>query len=162
MMGGVLSMHIKKYFFRTKKILKNNKGNDYVSEIFKFALIMALIISFVALPGPFIKKLNLNSMATSITRAVETTGEINGDVEQMIEDYKSETGLNPTIKWEGDFINTGTSQKIQIRQRFSLTLTDIVIITIAEPSFTGPINIEIPISKTVKGMSEVYWKPGQI
>lgn len=156
-------MNIKKYMLlRTINLLKNDKGNDYVSEIFKFALIMALIISFVALPEPFVKKLNLNSMATSIARAVETTGEINTDIEQLIEDYKGETGLNPTIKWEGDFVNVGATQRIQIRERFSITLIDKVKIKIAEPSFSGPIEIIVPISKTVRGMSEVYWKPGQI
>ncbi len=156
-------MNIKKYVLLiTNKVLQNEKGSEYVSEIFKFALIMALIISFVALPEPFMKKLNLNSMATSIARAVETTGEINTDIEQMIEDYKAETGLNPTIKWEGDFVNVGSAQRIQIRERFSITLTDKVKIKIAEPSFSGPIEIEIPISKTVRGLSEVYWKPGQI
>ncbi|WP_313559185.1 DUF4320 family protein [Ruminiclostridium cellobioparum] len=155
-------MKKQKYISRVMKIMMSSRGDGYVSEIFKFAIIMALILSFVVLPDPFIKKLNLNHMTTSIVRAVETTGEINDDVYQMIEEYKAETGLNPTIKWEGNFVNVGTSQRIQIRQRFSLTLTDNVVITIAEPSFTGPINIVIPISKKVNGMCEVYWKPGQI
>ena len=152
----------RKYGGRAGKILKNNKGSDYVSELFKFAIIMALIISFTALPEPFMKKLSLNSMTTSIARAVETTGEINEDVEKLIEEYKAETGLNPSITWSGNFVNVGSNRRIQIRQKFTLTLTDKVVIKIAEPSFTGPINIEIPIKKTVRGMSEVYWKPGQI
>ncbi|WP_170138223.1 DUF4320 family protein [Anaerobacterium chartisolvens] len=141
------------------KLLKNDRGQGYIDMIFKIAIIMALVMSFVALPAPFIKKQNLDHMAVSIARALETTGEINSDIVELIEEYEELTGLKPRIEWEGNF---NASRRLQIRERFSVTLTDTVAIKVMKPSFASPVSIEIPISSTAKGVSEVYWKPGQI
>lgn len=151
--GGFMKMLL----YKVTKCLKNNKGEGYIDLIFKMSFIMALIFCFIALPPLYIKKQNVDYMANSIARAVETTGEINSDVNGLISQLKSDTGMNPLIRWEGNFF--GSTNKIQIRESFFVTVSDTATIQLAKPSFSEPIVISIPISKRVRGVSEVYWKP---
>ena len=64
--------------------------------------------------------------------------------------------ITPTISWSATYIS-GTN-KIQIRKKFTLTVTDNVSIKLFEPSFGSPIAINVPIEKKFIGISQVFWK----
>lgn len=148
---------MKREFSKLLKFGNTNKGESYIDVIFKMSIIMALIFCFIALPPLFIKKQNIDYIANSLARAVETTGEINTDVNLLASQLKSELGINPSIQWEGGFF--GATNRIQIRESFYVTVSDTVYIQLAKPSFSAPIVISVPVSKRVRGVSEVYWKP---
>lgn len=142
--------------------IKSNKGSSTIEFLFIFASVIALILCFIAIPPIYFKYQNLSHMTNEIVKAVEETGEINPEIELLISEFKAETKLNPSVRWEGNFRPRGISSRIQKREVFYLTLSDTIEVTLAEPSFSGPIVISIPISKRVKGISEVYWKPGEL
>jgi len=52
----------------------------------------------------------------------------------------------------------GQSQKIQLRDTFTVTMTDSYAFILFKPSFTLPVQINIPMKVSITGMSEKYWK----
>ncbi len=141
---------MKKLKFRRKR------SEAFLDVLFQFAVAMSLIFCFVALWKPFIYKQNMDYMAKTLVRAVEANGRIDGNITALANELKSEMGVNPTITWNAAYIS-GTN-KIQLRQKFTLTVHDTIDIKLIEPTFTSPLVISIPIEKKFIGISQVYWK----
>lgn len=141
---------MKKLKFRRKR------SEAFLDVLFQFAVAMSLIFCFVALWKPFIYKQNMDYMAKTLVRAVEANGRIDGNITALANELKSEMGVNPTITWNVAYIS-GTN-KIQLRQKFTLTVHDTIDIKLIEPTFTSPLVISIPIEKKFIGISQVYWK----
>lgn len=139
-----------------KRICLKRRADGFIGVIFQFAIIMSLIFCFIALWKPFIYKQNLDYMAKTLVRAVEANGRIDGSITDLQNQLKSELGINPTITWSATYIS-GTN-KIQIRQKFTLTVSDTVTIKLIEPSFSAPLSIKIPVNKKFIGISQVFWK----
>ena len=141
---------MKKLKFRRKR------SEAFLDVLFQFAVAMSLIFCFVALWKPFIYKQNMDYMAKTLVRAVEANGRIDGNITALANELKSEMGVNPTITWNAVYISG--INKIQLRQKFTLTVHDTIDIKLIEPTFTSPLVISIPIEKKFIGISQVYWK----
>ena len=141
---------MKKLKFRRKR------SEAFLDVLFQFAVAMSLIFCFVALWKPFIYKQNMDYMAKTLVRAVEANGRIDSNITALANELKSEMGVNPTITWNAAYIS-GTN-KIQLRQKFTLKVHDTIDIKLIEPTFTSPLVISIPIEKKFIGISQVYWK----
>lgn len=140
-----------------KKLKYSRKRSEaFLDVLFQFAIAMSLIFCFTALWKPFIYKQNTDYMAKTLVRAVEANGRIDGEITAFANELKSEMGVNPTITWNASYIS-GTN-KIQLRQKFTLTVRDSVDIKLIEPTFGSPLVISIPIEKKFTGISQVYWK----
>lgn len=140
-----------------KKLKYSRKRSEaFLDVLFQFAIAMSLIFCFMALWKPFIYKQNMDYMAKTLVRAVEANGRIDGEITALANELKSEMGVNPTITWNAPYIS-GTN-KIQLRQKFTLTVRDSVDIKLIEPTFGSPLVISIPIEKKFTGISQVYWK----
>ncbi len=136
--------------------LKDKHGEGYIDVLIQFAIIMSLIFCFVSLWKPYIYKQNMDYMAKTLIRSVEANGKIDSETSALASELKATMGINPNIKWEADFIS-GTN-KIQLRKKFKLLVTDTLTIKLFEPTFGNPIQIQIPIKKEFIGISQVYWK----
>ena len=140
-----------------KKLKCRRKQSEaFLDVLFQFAVAMSLIFCFVALWKPFIYKQNMDYMAKTLVRAVEANGRIDSNITALANELKSEMGVNQTITWNAAYIS-GTN-KIQLRQKFTLTVHDTIDIKLIEPTFTSPLVISIPIEKKFIGISQVYWK----
>lgn len=135
---------------------RRKRSEAFLDVLFQFAVAMSLIFCFVALWKPFIYKQNMDYMAKTLVRAVEANGRIDSNITALANELKSEMGVNPTITWNTAYIS-GTN-KIQLRQKFTLTVHDTIDIKLIEPTFTSPLVISIPIEKKFIGISQVYWK----
>lgn len=135
---------------------RRKRSEAFLDVLFQFAVAMSLIFCFVALWKPFIYKQNMDYMAKTLVRAVEANGRIDGNITALANELKSEMGVNPTITWNAAYIS-GTN-KIQLRQKFTLTVHDTIDIKLIEPTFTSSLVISIPIEKKFIGISQVYWK----
>lgn len=128
-----------------------------VEVLFEFMIIMALILCFLALWKPFIQKQNIDYVAKTLVRAVETNGRIDSSITDLQHELESNLGLDiDTVTWDAKYL-PGTN-KIQIKSKFSVTLEDSASIKLFEPSFSDPVEIRIPIKKTFTGVSQVFWK----
>ena len=141
---------------RSCRKLLDSEGVFYLDIIIGLMIMMSVILSFLTLPELFIKKQEIDYMAKTIARRVEIEGELNSKVYDTIDSLVYESGFNPMIEWEGNFYGLGN--KLQIREKFKLKLSYGVRVKIIDPTFTNPLYLEIPLSKSVYGVSEVYWK----
>ena len=146
----------KKYGVSSADLISRKSGEAFLEVMFQFAVIMSLIFCFLTLWKPFIYKQNMDYMAKTLVRAVEANGRIDSDITALENDLKTEMGVNPTVTWNASYI-PGTN-KIQLRQKFTLTVRDTIQIKLTEPTFTAPVVINIPIEKKFIGISQVYWK----
>jgi hypothetical protein len=138
------------------KHFKDSRGEFFLDMLIGFMVLMSIILSLLTLPELFIKKQEIDYMAKTIVRRVEIEGELNSKVNELIDSLAYESGFKPRIEWEGNFY--GSSNRLQIRERFKLTLNHMVRIKLIDPAFSNPVFMDIPISKSIYGVSEVYWK----
>lgn len=127
-----------------------------IEMLFQISIAMALIFCFVSLWQPFIRKINIDYMAKTIVRSIEANGRIDSNVYDLQNELKSELGINPSVTYSADYIS-GTN-KIQIRNKFKVTITDVVKIKLINPTFSDPVTVDIPIKKELTGISQVFWK----
>ena len=139
-----------------KEALAGIKGEFYLDILIGFMILISVILSFLTLPELFVKKQNIDYMARTIARRVEIEGELNSAVYETISSLAYESGFLPVIEWQGNFF--GLTNRLQIREKFRLKLSHRVRIKLIDPTFSNPVYLEIPLSKSVYGVSEVYWK----
>lgn len=139
------------------KNFQQKSGAAMVEVLFEFMIVMALILCFLALWKPFIQKQNIDYVAKTLVRAVETNGRIDSSIVDLQHELENNLGLDiDTVTWNATYL-PGTN-KIQIKSKFSVTLEDSASIKLFEPSFSAPVEIHIPIKKTFTGVSQVFWK----
>ena len=135
---------------------QKTEGAFYLDALLGMVLLMAVIISFISIPEVFIKKQNVDYIARMVVRRIEQEGKMDVQVQRYITELTDEVGIHPAISWSGNF--QGPSNKLQLRERFRIEVRYPVKIKIVEPSFREPVYLEIQVSKTLRGVSEVYWK----
>jgi len=139
---------------KLRKKVKNDKGEGYIDLVISISVIIVVTYMCILIFPVFIAKQNVDYMAKSIVRTVEMTGEQGMVLRNEIDNLKRETGLAPSIDIIGDF----DSGRLQIRERFSVTVRDYVDIVFARSIFGNELSFSIPVSKSLTGMSEVYFK----
>jgi hypothetical protein len=137
-------------------LIQSESGALYIDAFISLTIFIAILFSIVAIPEVFVRKQELDYIAGAVTRRIERDGMAGAVLRQTVADLKSETGLDADITWNGPF--HGISSKIQIRDRFTVTVRYNVKIRLFEPSFSEPVFMDVPIRKTISGVSEVYWK----
>ena len=140
---------------RLRLLLRDERGDAYVDLLIKLAVIMSLILCFMAVVPLFTVKMKVDYMARSLTRTIELSGQRGSDYSAELSRLKSETTLSPTVNISGSFSGDG---KVQLRNPFSVTVTEQNTVKLVTPVFGPPITITVPISSTVSGRGEVYWK----
>ncbi len=139
-----------------RRILMRRSGSTTVEALVAMLLLFAVVGTFLLVPPVFTHKQNIDVMARKLVRAVEVSGTIDEHIDELYNRLANELGIHPTVEWEANYI-PGTNH-IQLRDTFRLKLTASYPITIFEPTFTAPIQAHIPISITLTGVSEVYFK----
>lgn len=118
----------------------------YIDLLVLIVVIMMVISLFVQLMPVFIVKGNLNTFANEICRQAEISGGIDSKVSNKIADMENILNLSPSISW-----NTSSS-KVQLNEKIEVTLE-----TNCKISLAG-VTIDIPLTSSASGRSEVYWK----
>ena len=136
--------------------ISRDEGSFYLDILIGFMIFIALTLSFLTIPEVLIKKQELDYIAKTTVRKIERDGMADNDLRLLLLELESDTGLIADVTWSGPF--NGASSKIQIRDRFTVSASCIVKIKLLEPMFVEPVYLDIPIRKTISGVSEVYWK----
>jgi hypothetical protein len=135
---------------------ENSNGGFYVDALIALSVLFAVVLSFISIPEILIKKQGLDYIVESVVRRIERDGMAGAGLNDVLDKLADETGIHPDIEWSGAFL--GASSKIQLRERFTVIAKYTVRVKLIEPSFAAPVYLDVPIHKTVDGMSEVYWK----
>lgn len=140
-----------------KILKKQKKGAVMIWQIFEIILFCALIYTFISLWPVFIQKQNVDYIAKTLVRAVETNGRIDSSITDLQHELEDNFNLElDNVNWHTTYI-PGTN-KIQIKSKFTLTVQDSATVRIMNPTFGEPLDIDIPLSKTFTGISQVFWK----
>lgn len=131
-----------------RKILKSKRGEGYIDVAIGILCLMLVVAFAVTLMPVFTAKQQLDIFATEIVRQAEIVGGTN--VSSRISDMKTQTGLDPDIRWNCDYYS---GSKVQLNGDIEVTLTDTVDIGFF---VFGSFPIEIRAKAT--GKSEVYYK----
>ena len=133
---------------RIGNLWKDRRGEGYIDTAVGVLCLMLVVALAMAVMPVFQKKHQLDSFAAEIVRQAEVTG--NTNVSARIAQLKAETGLNPQIVWECDYIS-GT--KVQLNGDIRVTLTERVDI-----GFFVFGHFPIELKARASGKSEVYHK----
>lgn len=110
---------------------------------------------------PIVTNANLTSMAKIIIEDVEFRGIVDAETTQLIQNKLSDFNLadkDPTWSFSGSIKPSG---KIQLQDEFTFTIT--VTEQIVFSNLTGePIAVDIPITKTLKGVSQNYYRASEL
>ncbi len=138
-------------------MLKRKWGAVFIWQIFEIILFAALIFTFITFWPIFIQKQNVDYMAKTLVRAVETNGRIDASITDLQHKLEDNFNLEPdSVTWNARYI-PGTN-KIQIKDTFSVTIRDHAVIRIMNPTFGTPLDVNVPMEKTFIGISQVFWK----
>ena len=141
-----------------KKLLLCRRGNAYYELIIKTLVVITLMATVISFLGVFTTYLNLNHMCRRVVRVVELEGQVAEPAYDVFYRLKQQTGLSPEMTIENVAYCDEQNQKIQLRDTFTITMEYSHAFTLFRPSFTDPIQIQIPMRVSITGMSEKYWK----
>ncbi|QAA32746.1 DUF4320 family protein [Clostridium manihotivorum] len=134
-----------------KKILKCKRGEGYIDTVV-IVISAMLVIAFAVKVFPvFTAKSQLNSYTNEILREAEISGRIGNEVAERNLKLKEQTGIDPKIVWEADYIS-GTN-KVQLNDDITVTVTKTLDI-----GFFSFGSFPIELTSKATGRSEVYWK----
>jgi hypothetical protein len=138
--------------------LLDKKGSSYIDLIIKTLVVITLMATVISFLGVFTTYLNLNHMCRRVVRVVELEGQVAEPAYDVFYRLKQQTGLSPEMTIENVAYCDEQNQKIQLRDTFTITMEYSHAFTLFRPSFTDPIQIQIPMRVSITGMSEKYWK----
>ena len=140
-----------------RKLLLDRRGSAYYELIIKTLVVITLMATLISFLSIFTAYLNLSHMCRRVVRVVELEGQVSDKAYDVFYRLKEQTGLSPEMTVENVQYCDG-SQKIQLRDTFTITMTYNYAFTLFKPSFAPPVQINIPMKVSITGMSEKYWK----
>ena len=135
------------------KFLRDKRAETIIATILLIVMVMTLIATFITIFPLFVVKTKVDEIAAQLTRVIELTGETGSEYASELADLRSATGLDPDVSVQP------AEEQYQLREQFTVTVSVNASVNIFTPSFGEPLAISVPISKTMTGRSEVYFKP---
>ncbi|MDO0824082.1 DUF4320 family protein [Desulfosporosinus nitroreducens] len=132
-----------------RKIILSKRGEGYIdTAVIVLASVMVIALALAIYPV-VISKHELNTFADEVRRQAEIAGQVGAQVNTKIQSLKEETGLDPAITWDANFLS---GNRIQINDEFTVSLSH-------EFDFGfGPFGSwPITLKSKATGKSEVYW-----
>jgi len=145
-----------KEFGMKRKFIRDQTGEGYVDVAITMLIIFALMASLMALFPIFTAQQSLNQTAKYIARTVELDGKADDETLKSVtedENFIKPDSVSVETVWKNEAQKT-----IQLKTPFVVTVTKTVPIVIMRPAFGEPIAINVNISASAQGISEVYHK----
>ncbi|HWR18963.1 MAG TPA: DUF4320 family protein [Clostridia bacterium] len=135
------------------KFLRDKRAETIIATILLIVMVMTLIATFITIFPLFVIKTKVDEITAQLTRVIELTGETGSEYASELVELRTATGLDPTVS-----VQPATAQ-YQLREQFTVTVTANATVNIFTPAFGEPLSITVPITKSITGRSEVYFKP---
>jgi len=137
------------------QFIHSKSGEGYVDVAIVILIIFILMASLLAVFPILSAQQSLNSTVRQIVRTVEITGNAGTEVDTLLTQLTSAKPDNLT--WQTSW-KDASNKTIQLKTPFTVTATKVVPLVVLRPSFGDPLVIEVEISATASGISEVYFK----
>ena len=138
------------------KFIRDQTGEAYIDVAISILIIFVFMASLMALYPIFTTQQSLNQTAKYVARTVELYGKADDETLQSVtenENFITPDSITVETEWEN-----AAEKTIQLKTAFTITVTKVIPIVIMRPSLGDPITININISASARGISEVYWK----
>ncbi len=142
---------------RLAALLKGRKGGMYVDVIIGLGIMIAIAAMLITLYPVFSTSQHLDETARAVARVVEVSGREGPEIEELL---ARDTILKPdTITVTAARYFNATEKKIQFKDPFEVTISKEVPLIVIQPLFASePLVYNITLSRSIVGVSEVYWK----
>lgn len=139
-----------------RKFIRDQTGEAYIDVAITVLIIFTFMASLMALYPIFTVQQSLNQTAKYMARTVELYGKADDETFASVtenESFIEPDSISVDTEWED-----AAEKTIQLKTPFTLTITKTVSIAILRPALGDPVTIDVLISASANGISEVYWK----
>ena len=139
-----------------RKFIRDQTAEGYIDVAIAMLIIFVLMASLLALYPIFTAQQSLNQTAQYAARTIELYGKADDEtLESVTTDgtFLAPDRVDVEAEWED-----ATEKTIQLKNLFTVTMTKTVPIVILRPALGEPVVINVQITATARGISEVYWK----
>jgi Flp pilus assembly protein TadG len=141
--------------FTCSRLQNDQSGEGYVDVAIIILIVFVMMASLLAVFPILSAQQSLNNTVRQIVRTVEITGNAGSEVDVLLNQITSAKPDNLT--WQTTW-KDATNKTIQLKTPFTVTATKKAQLVVLRPSFGDPLVIEVEISATASGISEVYFK----
>ena len=139
-----------------RNFIRDQTGNGYIDIAIAVLIIFTLMASLMALFPIFTTQQSLNRTTEYMARTIELHGKADDETLRSVTEsgnFVVPDNITVETTWED-----AAEKTIQLKTLFVVTVTKAVPITIIRPAMGDPITVNIRISASAQGISEVYWK----
>lgn len=139
-----------------RKFIRDQTAEGYIDVAITMLIIFVFMASLLALYPIFTAQQTLNQSAQYTARTIELYGKADDEtLESMTADgdYLVPDRMEVEAEWQD-----AAAKTIQLKEPFTVTMTKTVPIVILRPALGEPVVINVRITATARGISEVYWK----
>ena len=139
-----------------RKFIRDQTGEGFIDVAITILIVFTLMASLMALYPIFTAQMSLNQTAKYIARTVELYGKADDEILKLVTedgDFIEPDTVSIETEWEN-----AVEETIQLKTPFTIIITKTVPIVIMRPALGDPVVINVCISASANGISEVYWK----
>lgn len=131
--------------------LTERRGDFTLNSAFMLLFAMILLVLFISTLGVVNTSMKLHSVAAELTRYIEMRGQVDTAVDTELERLANVAGV--TVEGRTVVATYKVGNKIQYGTSFTVKLS-----TTGYFGVGGVLQASVPLSTTVTGRSEIYWK----
>ncbi len=139
-----------------RKFIRDQTGEGYIDVAISVLILFTLMASLMALFPIFTAQQSLNQTAKYMARTVELYGKADEDTLASV--TENDNFIAPdSVEIDTEWHDT-TEKTIQLKTPFTVTITKKVSIVILRPALGEPLTIDVQITSSAHGISEVFFK----
>lgn len=139
-----------------RKFIRDQTAEGYIDVAITMLIIFVFMASLLTIYPIFTAQQSLNQTAQYTARTIELYGKADDEtLESMTADgdFLVPDRMEVEAEWQD-----AAAKTIQLKEPFTVTMTKTVPIVILRPALGEPVVINVRITATARGISEVYWK----
>lgn len=138
-----------------RKFIRDQTAEGYIDVAITILIIFVIIASLLAIYPIFTAQQSLNQTAKYLARTIELYGKADDETLASVtaDGFLAPDSVDVEAEWQNSAEKT-----IQLKNPFIVTITKTVPIVILRPALGEPVVINVQITATAFGISEVYWK----
>lgn len=144
---------------KLRQFLKERRGSAFVELVIKFMVITVMLLFILQVFAVVMQYQDITYIAKTVTRVVEQEGALNSTAYEILNKLNENMGTEAELDISNVRYFNNLEKTIQFRDTFVISISDSYNLKILSPIFVKkPIVIEVPMTASITGMSEVYWK----
>lgn len=139
-----------------RKFIRDQTAEAYIDVAITVLIIFAFMASLMALYPIFTAQQSLNQTAKYMARTAELYGKADDNTLQSVTEngkFVEPDSVSVDTEWKD-----AVEKTIQLKTPFTVTISKTVPIVIIRPALGDPVTINVLITASANGISEVYWK----